>query len=174
MMTWVVLGAVLFLAWSNGGNDNFKGVATLYGSRTTTYRRALAWATATTLAGSLLTLVLAGGLVKVFSAKGLVPEATAATPAFLGAAALGAAVTLLVATFAGMPVSTTHALTGALRLPGQPGPAVQRRGLGRARLRDVGPQSVTNCSSSSTLTFSPRASLSMPSGMLKSTPKSLR
>src|SRR5438445_1254084 len=102
-MTLLVVVAVLFLAWSNGSNDNFKGVATLYGSGTTTYRKALAWATVTTLAGSLLTLVLAAGLVKTFSAKGLVPESTAASPVFLGAAALAAALTVLIATVAGMP-----------------------------------------------------------------------
>ena len=39
--------SVLFLAYSNGANDNFKGVATLFGSRTCGYRTALAWATAT-------------------------------------------------------------------------------------------------------------------------------
>lgn len=72
-MALIVFAAVLLLAWSNGANDNFKGVATLYGSGTTTYRKALAWATLTTLAGSLLTLVLAAGLVKTFSGRGLVP-----------------------------------------------------------------------------------------------------
>src|SRR5207244_924500 len=106
--------AVLFLAYSNGANDNFKGVATLYGSGATSYRRALAWATATQLAGSLLALGLAAGLVKAFSARGLVPDAVATSPSFLGAAALGAMATVLLATRLGMPVSTTHALTGAL------------------------------------------------------------
>ena len=42
------------------------------------------------------------------------PDAVAASPAFVGAAALGAAFTVLLATLAGLPVSTTHALTGAL------------------------------------------------------------
>ena len=36
-----LLLAVLFLAFSNGANDNFKRVATLFGSRTTSYKRAL-------------------------------------------------------------------------------------------------------------------------------------
>jgi PiT family inorganic phosphate transporter len=113
-VTFIVMGAVLFLAWSNGANDNFKGVASLYGSGTTSYGRALAWATLTTAGGTLLTLVLAAALVKTFSARGLVPDAVASSPVFLGAAALAAALAILVATVAGMPVSTTHALTGAL------------------------------------------------------------
>src|SRR4051812_550114 len=113
-MTWIVLAAGLFLAYSNGSNDNFKGVATIYGSGTASYRKSLAWATVTTLAGSLLTSVLAAGLIKTFSAKGLVPDAIATSPTFLAAAALGAALTVLAATLLGMPVSTTHALTGAL------------------------------------------------------------
>lgn len=106
--------AVLLLAWSNGANDNFKGVATLYGSGACSYRRALAWATVTTLAGSLLALLLAHGLVDAFSGKGLVPDAVALDPAFLLAVSLGAALTVLLATFAGLPVSTTHALIGGL------------------------------------------------------------
>jgi PiT family inorganic phosphate transporter len=53
MLSWAILGAVLFLAYANGANDNFKGVATLLGSRTAGYRKALSWATVTTLAGSL-------------------------------------------------------------------------------------------------------------------------
>jgi PiT family inorganic phosphate transporter len=113
-MTWLVLLAVLFLAYTNGANDNFKPVATIYGSGSASYRRALAWATATQLAGSLLAVVLAGGLIATFSAKGLVPDAVASAPAFLAAAALGAMGTVLLATLIGMPISTTHALTGAL------------------------------------------------------------
>jgi PiT family inorganic phosphate transporter len=106
--------AVLFLAYSNGANDNFKGVATLFGSGTCTYRTALAWATVTTLSGSLLALVLARGLVETFKGKGLVPDAVTSQPAFVLAVALGAALTVLLATLTGLPVSTTHALTGGL------------------------------------------------------------
>ena len=49
----LLIMAVGFLAWSNGANDNFKGVASLFGSRTTSYRTAITWATVTTFAGSL-------------------------------------------------------------------------------------------------------------------------
>src|SRR5262245_1889471 len=110
----VLLLTVLLLAYANGANDNFKGVATLFGSGTCNYRKALAWATVTTLAGSLLALVLAHGLVENFKGKGLVPDAVTQQPTFLLAVALGAGLTVLIATFTGMPVSTTHALTGAL------------------------------------------------------------
>jgi inorganic phosphate transporter, PiT family len=110
----LIVVAVLFVAYSNGANDNFKGVATLYGSGTCSYRQALAWATITTLAGSLLALYLAGGLVESFKGKGLVPDAVTQQPAFVLAVALGAALTVLVATWTGLPVSTTHALTGGL------------------------------------------------------------
>lgn len=110
----LILLAVLYLAYSNGANDNFKGVATLLGSGVCTYRPALVWATTTTFAGSLLALVLAQGLVSAFKGKGLVPDAVTVQPAFLLAVGFGAALTIQWATSAGLPVSTTHALTGGL------------------------------------------------------------
>src|SRR5581483_4763552 len=83
MLAAVLLLTVLGLAYANGANDNFKGVATLLGSGTCNYRKALTWATATTLAGSLLALVLAHGLVEAFKGKGLVPDAITQEPNFL-------------------------------------------------------------------------------------------
>lgn len=106
--------AVVFVAYSNGANDNFKGVASLYGSRTCTYRTAISWATATTGAGSVAGIFLAEGLLKRFSGKGLVPDALTASPEFLLAVALGAGATVILATVLGFPISTTHGLTGAL------------------------------------------------------------
>lgn len=110
----IVLIAVAGLAYANGANDNFKGVATLLGSGTTDYRRALAWATATTLLGSLTAASLARGLLRSFSGRGLVADALASDPRYVAAVALGAALTVLLATRIGMPVSTTHGLVGAL------------------------------------------------------------
>jgi PiT family inorganic phosphate transporter len=110
----LIVLAGLLLAYSNGANDNFKGVATLFGSGTSDYRKALAWATVTTLAGSLLALAMASALVAAFRGKGLVPDAVSARPTFQLAVSLGAALTVLLATWTGMPVSTTHALTGGL------------------------------------------------------------
>ncbi|ANM32253.1 hypothetical protein ABI59_13610 [Acidobacteria bacterium Mor1] len=110
----VLAVAALAVAYANGANDNFKGVATLYGSGTVGYRGALAWATVTTLAGSLASVFLAGKLVKAFSGKGLVPDGLAASPEFLAAVAVGAAGTLWFATLRGFPISTTHALIGGM------------------------------------------------------------
>jgi PiT family inorganic phosphate transporter len=106
--------AVLFLAYANGANDNFKGVATLFGSGTASYRTALAWATVTTLAGCLCALLLSQGLIDTFKGKGLVPDPVTTQARFLLAVSLAAAGTVLLATRVGMPVSTTHALTGGL------------------------------------------------------------
>jgi PiT family inorganic phosphate transporter len=107
----VLLGA-LWLAWSNGANDNFKGVATLYGSGVLGYRQALCLATLATLAGGLLSVWLAQGLAQTFSGNGLI--AGGMNDAMLAAAGIGAGATVLLATRLGMPTSTTHALTGAL------------------------------------------------------------
>jgi PiT family inorganic phosphate transporter len=115
-MEWTIfiILATLFVAYTNGANDNFKGVATLFGSGTTDYRKALTWAAITTLAGSVTAFFLATELVKTFSGKGLVPDALIGTPEFLLAAALGASATVLLATVTGIPISTTHSLTGSL------------------------------------------------------------
>lgn len=114
-MTFVLLFlATCFLAYSNGANDNFKGVASLFGSRTTSYRTAITWATVTTFAGSIASIFLAQALLKKFSGKGLVPEAIVGSEWFLLAVALGAGVTVILATRFGFPISTTHALTGAI------------------------------------------------------------
>jgi len=110
----ILVAAVVLLALSNGANDNFKGVAALFGSRTVGYWTALAWATVTTTAGSLAAIALAEELLKRFSGKGLVPDALATTEPYLVAIVAGAALTIVVASAIGLPISTTHALTGAM------------------------------------------------------------
>lgn len=104
----------LFVAYSNGANDNFKGVATLYGSNLTPFTTALWIGTIATLAGCISSVFLAEELVKAFSGRGLVPDALSASSNFLLAVAAGAASTVMLATVLGFPISTTHALTGAL------------------------------------------------------------
>ena len=106
--------AACFLAYTNGANDNFKGVATLFGTGTTDYKRAISWATITTFLGSVAAIFLAGALVKNFSGKGLVPDELIQAPEFAISIALGAGITVFLATKIGMPISTTHGLVGAL------------------------------------------------------------
>jgi len=110
----VLFLATLFLAYSNGANDNFKGVATLFGSGTTSYKSAITWAMISTFAGSMTSLFLAETLLKNFSGRGLVPNELAASPQFVLAVGLGAGLTVMLATLTGFPVSTTHGLVGAL------------------------------------------------------------
>lgn len=111
---WLIFACMIFLAYANGANDNFKGVATLLGSHTLNHRRSLAWATITTLAGSLTAAFFATELVKVFSGKGLVPDALTTAPEFMLAVMLGAALTVFLAAHFGIPISTTHSLVGGL------------------------------------------------------------
>jgi PiT family inorganic phosphate transporter len=110
----LLLMTVAFLAYANGANDNFKGVASLFGSRTCGYSAAISWATITTFAGSAAAIFLAQDLLKKFSGKGLVPDALAGSPEFVLAVAFGAGATVILATLLGFPISTTHGLTGAL------------------------------------------------------------
>ena len=109
----LVVGAVAVAA-ANGANDNFKGVATLFGSRAASYRTALAWATITTLAGSLAAVFLGARLAAAFTGGGLLPSGVVAMPALLIAVAIGAALTVGLAARVGLPISTTHAILGAL------------------------------------------------------------
>ncbi|PKO83807.1 MAG: inorganic phosphate transporter [Betaproteobacteria bacterium HGW-Betaproteobacteria-11] len=123
----MLVAAALFVVYWNGANDNFKGFATVWGSETLDYRRALLLATAATIAGSLTSWWLAGTLVQQFSGRGLVPDAVVNAPQFIAAVGMGAALTVLLATRIGLPISTTHALIGGLVGAGlaQPGAEVR-------------------------------------------------
>jgi inorganic phosphate transporter, PiT family len=106
--------AVVLLTYSNGANDNFKGVATLWGSGTLSYETALVLATIATFAGSVCSYFFAETLIKNFSGKGLVPDNIIQSAHFVFAVALAAGTTVLLATRFGFPISTTHGLVGAL------------------------------------------------------------
>ena len=114
MILFLLFVSACFLAYSNGANDNFKGVATLFGSGTSNYKKAINWATVTTFSGSVAAIFLANELVKNFSGKGLVPDELITMPIFAISIAFGAALTVFIATKIGMPISTTHSLVGAL------------------------------------------------------------
>ncbi len=114
MLLVVLFIVALFLSYSNGANDNFKGVATLFGGGVVSFKKALVWSTTTTVLGSITSIFLAEKLVKNFSGKGLVPDTLLLTPEFAIAITFGAAITVFFATKIGMPISTTHALVGGL------------------------------------------------------------
>lgn len=114
MLLIAVFIAALVLAYANGANDNFKGVATLYGSFTASYRTALWIGTIATFAGSISALFIASNLIKMFSGAGVAPPEVAALPVFAASVGTGAAATILLATRLGLPVSTTHSLIGGI------------------------------------------------------------
>ncbi len=114
MLTLLLFAAACFVGYANGANDNFKGVASLFGSRTCNYRAAISWATVTTFAGSIAALFVSQALLKKFSGHGLVPDALTGSPEFILAVALGAGGTVILAALLGFPISTTHGLMGAL------------------------------------------------------------
>ena len=108
----------LLVALANGANDNAKGIATLVGSRMASLKTALTWANFMTLAGATAAIPMAlyinAGLLKAFGGGGLLPASFAVDGRYLLAVGLGAAITILLATRLGIPVSTTHGLLGAL------------------------------------------------------------
>ena len=114
MLKLLLFAAVALLSFANGANDNFKGVATLWGAGRTTYKRALAWATAFTFLGSLAAAFWGAGLAAKFNGSNLVSQETALQLPFLASVILSASGTVLLASRLGLPVSTTHALVGAL------------------------------------------------------------
>jgi PiT family inorganic phosphate transporter len=110
--TLTIVGAAV-LAFANGANDVSKGVATLAGSGRTSYRSAIAWGTVWTFAGALASLAISIGLVKAFTSA-IVGSEVLTQSTFPLAVGLGAAAWVLLASATGLPVSTTHALTGAI------------------------------------------------------------
>jgi inorganic phosphate transporter, PiT family len=113
-MTTLLILSVILLSFANGANDNFKGVATLWGSGLTTYQRAIAWGTGFTFLGSLAAIWLGSALAAKFSGAKFVDASIAAQLPFLIAVALGAGCTVLLAARLGLPISTTHSIAGAL------------------------------------------------------------
>lgn len=104
---------VMALAYANGANDVSKAIATLVGSGVTNYRTAIIWGTIWTVAGAGLSALVADAMLKTFSG-GLILPGVATLPALALAILVGAMGWVLIASRTGLPVSTTHALTGAL------------------------------------------------------------
>ncbi|MGQ0666991.1 MAG: inorganic phosphate transporter [Nitrospiraceae bacterium] len=104
---------VLALAYANGTNDVSKAIATLVGSGVTNYRAAIIWGTLWTIVGAGASAAVASAMVKTFS-QGLVHAGTIIEPVVASAVLTGAMGWVLFASRTGLPVSTTHALTGAI------------------------------------------------------------
>src|SRR5437870_13128413 len=94
-----------FLAYSNGANDNFKGVASRFGSRTTSYRTTIWWATVTTFAGSMGAGFVASSRLTTVSGRVVVGDQSAGAPFCLLAVSLGAGCAVGIATLAGRSAS---------------------------------------------------------------------
>ena len=114
MLAFCFLVCVFVLSIANGANDNFKGMATLWGSGTLSYKRALILANVATFLGGCLAIFLGGELLKTFSGKGIVGAEVLSDPKFALVFAFGAAFTVSAATIVKYPVSTTHAILGSL------------------------------------------------------------
>ncbi len=109
----VVAGLVLALAWANGANDIAKGIATLVGNGTASARRAVWWGTLWTVAGGLSAVLWGGALLKTFS-SGYLEPGFQIDQVFVASSILGAVGWIGMATWLGLPVSTTHALLGGV------------------------------------------------------------
>ncbi len=112
MLLSLALVLAALLAFANGSNDVSKSVATLVGSGVTDYRRALRWGAAWTLVGATLGGLIAGSLAERF-ARSLGPGASG-NPAIPLAVIVASLAWVAISSRTGLPVSTTHAITGAI------------------------------------------------------------
>jgi len=115
--TYLVLAVIfgLFMAWGIGANDVANAMATSVGSKAITIKQAVIIAAIFEFAGA----ILAGGQVTSTIRKGIVDVSDlGATPEILVfgmlAALLAAGTWLLIASFKGWPVSTTHSIVGSI------------------------------------------------------------
>lgn len=109
----LLVGAGFFLAWANGANDVSKAVATLVGGRAADYRTAVVWGALWTGAGALAAVLVAQAMISTFG-RGLLTPGTHPTAATGLATTLSAGLWVFFATRMSLPVSTTHAIVGAL------------------------------------------------------------
>jgi PiT family inorganic phosphate transporter len=109
----LLVALALLLAYANGSNDISKGISTLVGSGVSNFRMAVSWGTAWTVAGVVAAAFVSQSLVATFSGNGFLDRAVPGI-AFPAAVAAGAIAWVLFASRTGLPVSTTHAIAGAL------------------------------------------------------------
>jgi PiT family inorganic phosphate transporter len=109
----IVIAATVLLA-ANGANDVSRGIATLVGSGIAKTRSALAWGSVWTGVGACLGGWFGKALLQSFSGGALVPGSAAHAQGFALAVALAALAWVVLATYTRLPVSTTHAMVGAM------------------------------------------------------------
>jgi PiT family inorganic phosphate transporter len=114
MIIVILVVAAVALSWANGANDTGKPVASLVACGAMTERTALRWAAAAGLVGSLTAVWLGADLARLFTGTGVIDDPTRQLAIFAPAVAGGAAIAISLASRFGLPVSTTHALLGAL------------------------------------------------------------
>lgn len=114
LMILLLLAGGIALAASNGANDNGKAVSTLVGSGAFSIRFGVRLATFATLLGSLSAVWWGLQLLNAFGGQGLVAPEVIKFECFLPTVAMAAAITVALATWLRLPISTTHALLGGL------------------------------------------------------------
>jgi PiT family inorganic phosphate transporter len=114
---WIAVLIVAFavaLAFANGANDNSKGVATLIGGGLLSGKKAILYAGAATLLGSVVAIWFGAELASKFKGKGIVDAAILGSTLFPLCVGIAASLTVLLATRIGMPISTTHSMVGSI------------------------------------------------------------
>lgn len=115
-LVFIILAAVLglYMTWGVGANDVANAMGTSVGSRAITVRKAIIIAAVFEFTGAFL----AGGHVTGTIRRGIIDASFVPSPEILIfgmlAALLGAGIWLMVASYFGWPVSTTHTIVGAL------------------------------------------------------------
>ena len=115
-LIFIILAVVfgLFMTWGIGANDVANAMGTSVGSGAVTVKRAILIAAVFEFAGA----VVAGGHVTGTIRKGIIDSSFVPAPEILVlgmlSSLLAAGLWLMIATFFGWPVSTTHTIVGAL------------------------------------------------------------
>jgi inorganic phosphate transporter, PiT family len=112
------LGVLFLLAFANGANDVGKSVESLmhFGPLSVTGRRPLLWGGVFSGLGSVAAILVSGRLLSSFTPRTILT--TSFDSSFVLAVLIGAAVWVVAATFLRLPVSTTHAILGAMMIQG--------------------------------------------------------
>lgn len=107
-----VFGIGFCISFANGANDVSKSIATLVGSGIADYRRAIAWGTLWTAFGAVVAAFVTRAMLQTF---GSISRSSTIHPLSTAIATIvGTILWIAIATYASLPVSTTHAIVGSL------------------------------------------------------------